>query len=1406
MSVEIWCIGDLNYFVAVLNSLAMIAQSGLFQDLVRLGLILAILVMAVQAVFMGSMQGGLPWGRLIIAWVLFQLMFGTTAKVWVYDTYTLKTMEVDNVPYGVAFAGSVTSKVAHEITEVLEQAFSTPTMLNDGFAAPLQVLLKVRNLSQGLGQIQNGNVQKTLVQYTEKCTSVGINLGQISMENLIYQENPWQAMKFDSGIYTAMTWLPGDPAGGTARTCTDAWNFIDNYLSGNFWDDWNGYLKTVFCDPNDISCDPRQKLQNGLDAMVTVSQNAQYYMMASVLLPVLEQGQINANSTFGKPEMSVIIGQAREQRNAQWVAEGSLFANIVRPLMAFFEGFLYAVTPFMALLVAFVPSGIGLIFKFFAMFIWIQMWMPVMAVLNHYLQIIMQQKLTSLVVDGLIPLTSIQGQVMGMSNINDWMATAGMLASSTPAISLALLYGGAITMTHLAGRLQSGDFVNEKIARPDVVQPGAVVGMQPHQMGGDVYGSRGTGAEAVAPRIEASEVASRAVQSSAAQVTTATQTFREAVGQMAAHGTQGGLSLSSQLQSSSGIEARSGEQYGTTAAYGAMKAHQLGLNQNDTQRLIGSMTGALGAGVSGSWKPGADPQGAAGAADPSQAKTSYGASGMSRLEGQLQSQFGTDRGQQIADSIKSDLNLSGNKSLQAAIDEKMTSMATSGQLRQHQDIFRQDDIANVEKSAQKVEQSQKEFSEQERMASQLGMSQSVSVLAMAKMAAAGGMGMSSREYMMQNRMWLPQGTVEEARSRYQHIYGVTNEEQARWGGIFETMHRQSKQAGGHPGDKLKSATSAKLLMGAMNHMGLMTPATGDASKNQGLVDTGKTEGAADHAGRAAMNLPGPGDVPGGIKGIKGQILPVQGQQEVRDWHEGKAAGIRSQQEEQRMEGARQQYGKTMDDTIREFGQKESWSQSFTESNMGALQGLGSGVREGFSAMVSGAWKFSPKEAQQAWDHAKQELWDHHLQEGKKLGLDDNLSKVYAQGAMHGWSIAAKEHTGLSLPMPKQYEADRAHAVQARSQYLQEQGYSPDAAQHRANQEVFLAEKAGQTGMSNWAARINEGEKLFSQAREARFHMGPTSGNLHQYEPTINQASQRYQVPRDLIRSVIRAESRGNPGAVSPKGARGLMQLMPGTAAGMARQLSADFKQTVTPDMVQKNSYWNIMAGTKYLSQLHTQFGGDTNRALAAYNWGPDNVMRGGRPPRETADYVNKVMGNYGGDKLFRSLGGRSPANAGELGRGGKSALRSQPDGAVTGVGQGPGVPVTLGQRQVETPSRPLIGPTAANAAEGRNLTPGAGPGRDDKSLTPEPQRETGVKSAGAGPGRGSSLPPESKQAETSPRSLPGSVSSNTGELEHGEKSPVGGHTKVSAPGDRGNAGIKGPGKTDKSKNPKKRIM
>ena len=116
------------------------------------------------------------------------------------------------------------------------------------------------------------------------------------------------------------------------------------------------------------------------------------------------------------------------------------------------------------------------------------------------------------------------------------------------------------------------------------------------------------------------------------------------------------------------------------------------------------------------------------------------------------------------------------------------------------------------------------------------------------------------------------------------------------------------------------------------------------------------------------------------------------------------------------------------------------------------------------------------------------------------------------------------------------------------------------------------------------------------------------------EKSVNTAASKYNLPPNLIKAVIKAESNFNAQAVSIAGAQGLMQLMPTTAEELGVENPFDIDQ-------------NVDGGSRYLKKMIDRFGGDIKLALAAYNAGPGTVERykGDVPYRETKRFVNRVL-------------------------------------------------------------------------------------------------------------------------------------------------------------------------------------
>jgi soluble lytic murein transglycosylase-like protein len=167
----------------------------------------------------------------------------------------------------------------------------------------------------------------------------------------------------------------------------------------------------------------------------------------------------------------------------------------------------------------------------------------------------------------------------------------------------------------------------------------------------------------------------------------------------------------------------------------------------------------------------------------------------------------------------------------------------------------------------------------------------------------------------------------------------------------------------------------------------------------------------------------------------------------------------------------------------------------------------------------------------------------------------------------------------------------------------------------------------------WQRVLRTGKARAKSAARGRGRaaQGSDAERMRRYDPYIREAALLYVLPEDFIRAVMRVESNFYPECVSHKGAMGLMQLMPATAASMGVLDPFDARQ-------------NILGGARFLRVLANHFGGDLVLTIAAYNAGEGAVRKyGGIPPyAETRRYVQRVLGHY---YAFRAAPGETRALA-----------------------------------------------------------------------------------------------------------------------------------------------------------------
>jgi conjugal transfer mating pair stabilization protein TraG len=502
---DIWSVGDYRFLAEVLNSVAAWAGTGSPERVASIGLLISFCVLGLQ----GLMRGGrMPqYQNIILGWMFYGFLFGPGVTVVVKDTYSLNSQVVDNVPVGLAATGSLLSNLTHAITDDMKQALSLPTMVDDIFGGALEILSDSRNLA--FPSTPDGDLNGSVINYMTDCTNVGIIRNEKpTAAVLATMSNPLEAIRWDSQIYTTRINLPG--ATDSTVTCSDAYSQISSYLSSyEFWSDWDAYLQNRY-DTTTATSD----IQNTLDSLITSGSNAKDFMLASTFYELfkvsLRQGAVALND----PVLAASISEALASRDVQAAADAQLFKRVARPGMAFFEATTYTVAPFMAFLVVLVPMGLSLVTKYFMLNIWVQLWMPSLAILNFMGNFVMQGKIEAIATKG--PITSMLGAQDIFFASQNWMSTVNNLAAMVPLFTMFLVSGSMMVGSAFASRMSGSDHFDEKKMSPDVMKQDPILTNSLGSYRADLAGTTQGGARSA--RYSIGQTMSSVVESSSAEM------------------------------------------------------------------------------------------------------------------------------------------------------------------------------------------------------------------------------------------------------------------------------------------------------------------------------------------------------------------------------------------------------------------------------------------------------------------------------------------------------------------------------------------------------------------------------------------------------------------------------------------------------------------------------------------------------------------------------------------------------------------------------------------------------------------------------------------------------------------------------------------------------------------------
>lgn len=587
-------IGDSAFLEQILIAVSMITGTGDFEKMVSIGLLLGILIVCIQSVFQGAKQ--INYQQVLMGWLVYACSFGPSTTVAIEDAYTGEVRVVANVPILVGFVGGMISNVGYTITNLFETGYGVivPNVTESHFSETLKLLNEVRRRAYDTGVFialnkanGGGNVDVRLSwnNYIRECTLTKVDLKLMSLDELMNSPTS-EALRFNSELYGTRLYLSAGNPDGADYSCTDGWFAISNATANLTSPLVIEALNNMLGIDTTTGEDAITKINDSLQAMGASTTSSIDYLKAALLEPLYYEAASGRYQDLQDYGSALMINQAIQQRNTQWAAEQSMFMTVVRPMLTFFEGFIYAISPIIGFIIVMGSFGLQLAGKYMQTILWIQLWMPVLSIINLFVHTAASKEMSSLSSGGLDSMYALSstGDVL-----QHWIATGGMLAAATPIISLFIVTGSTYAFNGIASRIGGSDHVNEKMQTPDLLQQDPIMKGQPALSHNQFSGSMVTGAESLIDKVNIGQTLSSVVSSSEAASSQATRDFSKQLSNSVFSGASAEKSYAKLKAVGESLRASGSSRANTVLGQAQDYARQYGISESHTDAIAGAI-------------------------------------------------------------------------------------------------------------------------------------------------------------------------------------------------------------------------------------------------------------------------------------------------------------------------------------------------------------------------------------------------------------------------------------------------------------------------------------------------------------------------------------------------------------------------------------------------------------------------------------------------------------------------------------------------------------------------------------------------------------------------------------------------------------------------------------------------